>query len=248
MNKTLEICCYTFNSAVQAGIAGADRIELCDNYFEGGTTPSYAVIESAVSTLAIPVNVIIRPRGGNFNYSQKEFEIILKDIEIAKSIGANGVVTGILKPDGMLDIKRMEKIVDAAGFMEVTFHRAFDVCRNPLETMEILIGMKVTRILTSGGAQKADEGIGAIATFVERASGRIEIMPGSGITDRNLQQLVNQTGATAFHSSAKTFQKSGNNPIVMGSEPVGENNLITVDTKMIEKMAAILHKENSTTG
>ena len=208
MKLKLEICCYSLGSAIIAEQAGADKIELCDNYSEGGTTPSYATIKKTVKNLAIPVNIIVRPRGGDFLYSEAEYEIIKEDVKIINKLNANGIVIGFLKPNGEINIERTQEIIGLAKPMEVTFHRAFDMCHNPILAMEQLIKLGVTRILTSGARNKAMEGIELITNLVKKSENRIIIMPGSGINETNIEQLALQTGASEFHSSAKNLKEA----------------------------------------
>ncbi len=246
MKKILEICCYTIESAIKAELAGADRIELCENYSEGGTTPSYANIKYAVDKLYIPVNVIIRPRGGDFLYSDLEFDIIKQNVQIAKQLGANGIVIGFLTADGNIDIKRTKEIINIAKPMEITFHRAFDRCENPFVALEQLIDLGVDRILTSGQKQTALEGVNIISQLVKQAEDKIIIMPGSGINDNNITELIEKTNAIEFHSSAKTFIQSkmeySDKTVSMGSNSIDENRIISVNADMIEKMKQALQK------
>jgi copper homeostasis protein len=233
-------------SALLAGKSGAGRIELCDNYTEGGTTPSYGNIELAVQKLSIPVNVIVRPRGGDFLYSNHEYESIKKDIAAIKAMKANGIVVGFLKANGDIDLERTIEIVKIAKPLEVTFHRAFDMCRNPLEALEQLKRAGVNRILTSGAKMIAVDGIDMISELVKRAEGEIVIMPGSGINENNLTELVKRTGAREFHSSAKKFIASKmtyfNKFIYMGGDAdVNEYSVVSVDAAAIKKMIEILN-------
>jgi len=247
MNKTLEICCYTVDSAIFSEKAGADRIELCDNYFEGGTTPSYASVNLVINKLNIPVNVIIRPRGGDFLYSEIEFEIIKQDVIIVKQLGANGIVIGFLNSDGSVDIERTKEIIKLAKPMEVTFHRAFDRCKNPFVALEQLIDLRVDRILTSGQRQTALEGVELISQLVKQAGDKIIIMPGSGVNDNNISELIGKTNAIDFHSSAKTFISSkmdySDKIVSMGSNSIDENRIISVDASIIKNMKQILQEK-----
>jgi len=244
MKRKLEICCYTVESAILAEKAGADRIELCENYLEGGTTPSYGSIKSIIEKLKIPVNVIIRPRGGDFFYSELEFEIIKQDVEIAKQLSVNGVVIGFLTADGNIDIEKTQEIIELARPMEVTFHRAFDRCKEPFVALEQLIDLGIERILTSGQEQTAYEGVNLISELVKRVDNRIVIMPGSGVNDKNITELIEKTKALEFHSSAKTFIGSKMNysdkAVSMGSNSIDENQIVSVDIEEIKKMKDIL--------
>lgn len=247
MKRKLEICCYSVESAIAAEKSGADRIELCDNYSEGGTTPSYATIEYSVKELKIPVNVIIRPRGGDFLYSDLEYETIKQDVLAINNLNVNGIVIGFLTDSGEIDIEKTQEIVDLAKPMEVTFHRAYDMCKDPLKALEQLKKIGVKRILTSGAKNTALEGVILLAKIVNRAENEIIIMPGSGVNKGNLSELIQKTKAMEFHSSAKTFENSKmnyfNKDISMGGvESVNEYSKIAVDTEKVIAMNEILKK------
>ncbi len=199
----IEVCANSVESCIAAQKGGAYRVELCDNLYEGGTTPSAATVEVARKYINIKLNVIIRPRGGDFCYSDIEFEVMKKDIETVKKLGADGIVTGILKEDGNIDIERTKELIEIAQPMSVTFHRAFDVCQNPIKALDELIEMKVDRLLTSGQRNKATEGAELIAELVKRADGRIKIMPGSGVNAQNIKELKEKTSAKEFHLSGR---------------------------------------------
>jgi copper homeostasis protein len=200
----LEICAINLESAIAAQEGGADRIELCDNIIEGGTTPSAATIRLAKKHLTIPINVLIRPRGGDFLYSDIEFENIIEDIKFCKESRINGVVIGVLKKDGSVDIEKTKLLVKEAWPMEITFHRAFDVCNNPFQAMEDIIECGIDRILTSGQEKTAFEGIDLIKELQEKAKGRIIIMAGSGVNKSNIKEIINETKVTEIHLSAKS--------------------------------------------
>jgi len=240
MKQKIEVCCFSVESAKIAEKVGADRIELCDNYNEGGTTPSYASIKLAVKELNIPVNIIIRPRGSDFLYSDMEYELIKEDVKIAKKLNANGIVIGFLNTDGSIDVERTKEIIEIARPMEVTFHRAFDRCKNPFEALEQLIDIGINRILTSGQRKTAIEGIDLLTELVEKAKNRIIIMPGSGINDKNISKLINNTKAIEYHSSAKMFKSSKMNYInrrfYNDSEVKSANKTISVDEEQLKKM------------
>ncbi len=203
MPVDLEICIDSVHSAIAAQEGGAVRVELCDNLFEGGTTPSAGCIQLVRENIHIDLNVIIRPRGGDFLYSPLEFEIMKQDIKIAKQLGANGVVLGILNKDGTIDQKRTAELIALARPMTVTFHRAFDVTRDPFEALEQLIDLGVDRILTSGQENTVLEGIEVIQSLVEKADDRIIIMPGGGIHSRNIHKIVQRTKVKECHLSAR---------------------------------------------
>jgi copper homeostasis protein len=194
----IEVCVDSVESALAAAEGGADRVELCDNLLEGGTTPSAGTIAVARQKLGIKVQVMIRPRGGDFCYSDIEFAIMQRDIVLAKQLRADGVVIGILTPDGTVDRERTRALVDLARPLTVTFHRAFDVTRDPFEALEDLIALGVDRILTSGQEPSAIEGLDLITELVQRAGDRIIIMPGGG-ADRNVPKIIATSGAREIH-------------------------------------------------
>lgn len=195
----IEACLDSVRSAMAAQEGGADRVELCDNLFEGGTTPSAGTIATTRKRIDIGLQVIIRPRGGDFCYSEDEYESMKVDIETAKNLGADGVVIGILTRDGRVDTERCAPLIELAHPMNVTFHRAFDVCRDPWEGLEDVIAIGATRLLTSGQEATVPEGLDTIAELIQRAADRIIIMPGCGITERNLEKVLRRTGATECH-------------------------------------------------
>ena len=243
--RKLEICCYSLESAIAAEKSGADRIELCDNYSEGGTTHSYATIKYSIEKLKIPVNVIIRPRGGDFLYSDIEYDIMKQDILVCKKLGVNGVVIGFLTSDGEIDIVKTKEVIEMSKPMEVTFHRAFDMCKDHLKALSQLKNIGITRVLTSGAKNTALEGINLLADLVTESQNEIIIMPGSGVNENNLSELIEHTNALEFHSSAKDFKSSDmiyhNRNIHMGSdESVEEFSKIAVDTDKVKKMKEII--------
>jgi copper homeostasis protein len=203
MDYRIENCANSAESAQFAQQGGAYRVELCAGMPEGGTTPSYGTILAARRALAIRLNVIIRPRGGDFLYSPLEQEIMCSDIAQARALGADGVVLGCLTPDGDVDKPLMSRFLAAADGMEVTFHRAFDLCRDPHAALEDLISLGCTRLLTSGCAPTALAGAATIKSLVEQSRGRIIVMPGCGITPANIAEIAQRTGASEFHLSGR---------------------------------------------
>jgi copper homeostasis protein len=201
----IEIAVFNLESAIAAFNAGAHRIELCSAPAEGGLTPSAATMRLARKYVKIPIHVMIRPREGDFCYSEKEFETMLLDIAATKSVGMEGVVAGILNPDGSVDEKRTAILVDAAAPMNVTFHRAFDMTNNMDEALEAIIYAGCARILTSGGQQTAPQGIEKLAKLLRKAGNRISIMPGSGVNLDNIADMTERTGAKEIHLSARSF-------------------------------------------
>jgi copper homeostasis protein len=198
----VEACVDSVASAVAAERGGAGRVELCDNLVEGGTTPSAGTIAECREQLAIPVYVMIRPRGGDFLYSADEVAVMRRDIAAAQELGADGVVLGVLRPDGRVDKARTRALVRAARPLDVTFHRAIDVARDPLEALDDLVATGVDRVLTSGQAATAR------AALVERAAGRIVILAGGGVDERNAKQLVRRTGVHEIHVRGTSLVRS----------------------------------------
>lgn len=200
---TLEICANSIESAIAAAQGGADRIELCTNLSEGGTTPSFGQIKWCLENLSLAVWPLIRPRGGDFVYSRAEFDEMLLDVANCKKMGCHGVVTGILHGDRTVDQERCQQLIAAAYPMPVTFHRAFDRCASQTEALAVVISLGFVRILTSGGKADAHQGANDIANLIKQANGRIEIMPGAGLNATNILEVAQITGATSFHTSAK---------------------------------------------
>jgi copper homeostasis protein len=204
----LEVIGFDLASCVTAENQGADRIELCANPHDGGTTPSYGMISLARTHTSIQLFPIIRPRGGDFLYTAMEFHSMIADVEQCRDLGCDGVVIGMLAEDGEIDIDRCEELVQHAAGMQVTFHRAFDRVRDPLTSLEKIIDLGCTRILTSGLHPNVDLGKEMLRSLVDAAGDRITIMPGSGVRSGNVLELVKFTGARAFHSSARSPQPS----------------------------------------
>ncbi len=199
----LEVIAFNIASVITAEKAGAHRIELCDNPGEGGTTPSAGMIKRALELTSLLLYPIIRPRGGDFLYSDDEFKIMMNDVELCKAIGTDGVVFGLLNADGSVDTERTKRLVDAAYPLGVTFHRAFDRVHDPVKALEDVIACGCERILTSGLRPGVTEGAEMLKSLVDQAAGRIIIMPGSGLRSSNLQEIATITGAREFHSSAR---------------------------------------------
>ncbi len=223
----LEICANSVESCMEAQKGGAHRVELCAGIPEGGTTPSYGDIVMARELLNIDLFVIIRPRGGDFLYSPLEHEIMLRDIAVSKELGVDGVVFGCLTADGEVDMERNRELVEAAEGMSVTFHRAFDMCRAPFESLEKIINLGINRVLTSGQQPKAEAGTGLIKELLQVANNRVIIMPGGGINNQNITKIAGETGAREFHFSARRAIESGmkfRNPTVkMGGTTIEVN-------------------------
>jgi copper homeostasis protein len=204
----IEIATTDFTTTRSAVEGGADRIELCAALTEGGITASYGTIKKCREAFDVQLFPIIRSRSGDFLYSEEEFEIMLGDVRVCKELGCDGVVIGLLDKDGSLDLKRTTKLIEAAYPLEVTFHRAFDRCKDPFEAMEQLIEIGCQRILTSGQRPTAPEGVELITQLVRAAEERITIMPGSGVRKDNIKELAEKTKANEFHSSLRAKDRS----------------------------------------
>lgn len=204
---TTELCAYSVEACRTAARCGVGRVELCASPWEGGTTPSAATICRARRVAGLALEVMIRPRGGDFCYTDDEAEQMIEEIGFARTCGVDGVVVGALTPDGTVDTARLRAFVAAADGLEVTFHRAFDMTRDPLEALEAVVACGCRRILTSGGCNKAVEGIATIRQLVAAAAGRIEIMAGSGV-DASNAPLLAATGVDALHFSARSWRES----------------------------------------
>lgn len=247
MNIALEVCANSVESAIAAQKGGATRIELCDNLHEGGTTPSYGQLKVSLAYLDIPVHTLIRPRTGDFLYSKAEYEVMKANIEMAAQLGCHGIVVGILNANGTIDIERsteMAQMAKQAG-MKATFHRAFDLCADMHQGLEEIIDMGYDCILTSGGKTTAIEGASKIAQLVQKANGRICIMPGGGVSEYNVNDLVHFTGATEIHSSARLIRKTGmtfQNDHILLSRSVGKD--YDIDETSAERVRAIIQKAN----
>lgn len=238
MAKLLEIAVFNLESAILAQEAGADRIELCDNAPEGGTTPSVGTLQLVKDKVSIPVFPIIRPRGGNFCYSQVEFESIKSDVAYCRDLHFEGVVLGMLHEDGSLHQSQLKQIVRLASSMQITFHRAFDRCKKPEATMEQLIDLGVNRILTSGQFPRVMEGVANLKKYTEQANGRIIIMPGSGLSSENVNFIASQTRANEFHTAAR---KTHYNHQIYSPASMQENlNHTTVNKEEVRKIKSIL--------
>ena len=217
-----EICANSVASCIAAQEGGADRVELCAGIPEGGTTPSFGMIWNARESIDIALNVIIRPRGGDFLYNESELAEMLFDISAAKELGVDGLVFGCLNPDGSVDMENMALLMEAAGDTPVTFHRAFDHTSDPFKALEDIISLGCRRILTSGCRPTAMEGAEMLARLVEKAGDRIIIMPGCGVNESNIAEIARLSGAREFHFSARESVESSmvfrNPKVAMGSE------------------------------
>jgi len=242
MNASIlfEACVANIESAIAANAAGADRLELCNMLGAGGITPSFGFIEKVLGKVSIPVHVLIRPREGDFLYSDDEVAVMKSDIRTCREMGVAGVVIGMLKENGSVDVSRCMELVNEAGSLAITFHRAFDLAADAFTSLEEIIQMKCTRILTSGQRSSAIHGAGFISGLIKQAGDRIIIMPGGGIDDKNISQLRKLTMAKEFHLSARTLKQSKmryrNEFVIMSSEDVDEYALDVFDPVMFRKV------------
>lgn len=242
---TVEICANSVLSVRNAREGGADRVELCAALPLGGVTPSYGEIAAARDVKGIALNVLVRPRSGDFLYTESEIDVMLRDIELCQRLGVDGVVVGALRPNGDIDSATMQRLMEASKGLSVTFHRAFDMCRNPLEALEEVAALGCHRILTSGLAPNAVAGIPTLSQLVARAAGRLIVMPGGGIGANNILKLAKETGAMEFHLSASSplaSQMEYRNPAIsMGGDAKVDEYATTVsDVAKVRRVVALL--------
>ncbi len=240
MRLQLEIIGYNIEACIAAQASGAHRIELCDNAAAGGTTPSYGFIKAARKLLTIPLYPIIRPRAGDFLFTEAEFAIMKADVLVCKSLGCDGVVIGMLNKDGSIDEERCSQLVHLAYPMNVTFHRAFDRVVDAAAALETIIAMGCERVLTSGLMPHAELGTSNIANLIGQAAGRISIMPGGGIRAGNLEKIARETGATEFHCSTSVLKGSKMDFTNAHMREMLESE--SVDDQEIKKMLSILQQ------
>lgn len=237
----LEICVDSLHSALEAEKGGATRIELCASLSEGGLTPSAGLMLLARKQLHIDIHVLIRPRRGDFLYTDLEFEIMKQDIKLARELGANGLVLGILKANGQVDVERTAALIELAAPLSITFHRAFDMCADPFKALEELKQLRIDRLLTSGQQETALAGSKLIHDLVKAAGDQLIIMPGGGICDDNIEELLAKTGAKAYHASARTKTASKmsfrNNALPMAAKnPLSEYENLHADKALISRI------------
>jgi len=247
INGMIEVCANGLQSALNAQGAGALRVELCDNLYEGGTTPSPATIRLARKYLNIKLHVLIRPRGSDFLYNDLEMEMISEDILFCKAAGCDGIVVGFLRSDGTVDVNRTSEIVRLAAPMSVTFHRAFDMTPDPSAALEDVIQTGAHRILTSGQKNLAPAGKELIHQLVQIAGNRIIIMPGAGIDDQNMEQMILETGAKEFHLTGMGMVESRmifrrENVFMGGLSQIPEYEIAVSDEQKIRKVVEIYGK------
>lgn len=243
-NYILETCVDRVESAKIATAAGANRLELCSNLILGGTTPTPALFREVRKQCKNRIHVLIRPRFGDFCYSQFEFAIMKQEILQFQQIGADGIVIGLLKPDGELDFERMKELMGAAGNMSVTLHRAFDVCAKPFLCLEQAKVLGIKSILTSGQENTALEGITCLKQLIKRSEGRIDVLVGSGVNAKVIRKIYEETGATSYHMSGKILKESEmlyrKEKISMGLELMSEYKILETSGIQIKEAIDLL--------
>lgn len=240
----MEVCVDSVESAVNAERGGAGRLELCSSLMEGGLTLSIGLLQVVKQSVSVPVYVMVRPRGGDFLYSEQEVEVMRRDIQLMKSHGADGLVLGALTEDGRVDAELCLELLALSRPLPVTFHRAFDMVQDPEASLETLVSLGFHRLLTSGCDCSALEGLPVIKRLVKQAKGRISIMPGGGITERNLQRILEGSGAQEFHCSARSGRDSAmkfrNSFVTMGASlSAPEYGLKVTDASKVRTLNAI---------
>jgi len=240
---TLEVCAFSLESCRIAQQSGAHRVELCGGYPEGGTTPSHGLIQLARQALTVDLYVMIRPRGGDFLYSDDELAVMKQDILTAKALKADGLVFGLLRADGLVDEDRTRELVELAHPLPVTFHRAFDMSRDPLEALEAVIRTGARRILTSGQQPSVDQALPLLTELVTRAAGRIDIMAGAGVNRHNAARIA-ASGVDALHLTGKMLQESPmayRQPTVsMASVALDEYERLGTDAAVIREVGEVV--------
>lgn len=243
-NYILEVCVDSVESAINASNGGANRLELCGNLIIGGTTPSKILFEAIKEKVTIPINVLIRPRYGDFCYSDFEFDIIRNEIKMFKELGAAGVVIGVLEANGDLDYKRMKLLVEAAKGMNVTLHRAFDMCNNPFKALEQAKELGIDTILTSGQGSSCIEGVRALKELVEKSNGAIDILVGAGVSSGIIADIYQYTGATSYHMSGKITIAGKmiykNDKINMGIKGINEYDIWQTKEEYVKQAVEVL--------
>ena len=244
MPGILEICCTSIESAEIAAKGGAERIELCDNLFEGGTTPSAGMIRQIKDKVDIDLYIIIRPRGGDFVYSADEFLIMQEDIKYCRRIGVDGIVSGVLKADGSIDIERTKQLVERSGDMDFTFHRAFDLVRDPKQALQDVISTGASRILTSGLQNNVVEGSKMLKQLVQWAGDDVKIMAGGGLKSSNIEEVIDTAGCNEFHTTAKVWANSTfNYPTdvkMHGTTDIPEDKIMVASLEEVKKLRSII--------
>ena len=244
MSYILEVCADSVQSAVAAQEGGADRIELCSGLVIGGLSPSPALFKQIRKYTDLKIRTLLRPRFGDFCYDDYEFQTLKEEVEMFRELGADGVVIGMLNPDGTLDMERMEVLVNAAGDIGITLHRAFDVCRDPYEALEQCVSLGIDTILTSGQKSSAWEGRGLLAELAEQAAGRVEILAGAGVNPGVIEKLAGCMAVRAFHMSGKKvmdsrmeFRREG---VPMGIPGFSEFEIWQTDREQVRRAVQVL--------
>ena len=247
---TFEICVDSVESAINAQRGGATRLELCSNLIIGGTTPTRSLFEEIRKRVNIPINVLIRPRFGDFLYSDYEIDIIKNEVKMFRELGVDGIVIGALTKNGEVDLENLKKFIDKAQNIPITFHRAFDVCKNPVKTFHQLQKLGIRNILTSGQAENCLKGKKLLRELVELSNENneynMEILVGAGLNAGNIAEIANFTGAVNFHFSAKKVKKSKmeykKENINMGLKGFSEFEILETDEKLVREMVNYLNK------
>lgn len=247
MRRRLEVCIDSVESAVIAQEGGADRLEICSNLVIGGTTPGVSQFKQIRKVCEIDLNVLIRPRFGDFLYTDAEFQMIAEDIRLFRELGADGVVVGCLKADGSLDSDRMKFLREQAGPLQMTLHRAFDVCRDPYQALEEAVSLGINTILTSGQAPDCIKGKEVLKSLIRQADGRIEILVGSGVNAEVIRQLAGEIHASSFHMTGKKMIRSDmeyrNRQVHMGLPGIGEYDIFRTDKEEIRRAKLVLEQQ-----
>lgn len=241
----IEICLNGIESAIAAQAGGANRVELCDNLMEGGTSPSLGMVEAVQDAIDIGIMAMVRPRGGDFLYSENEFEVMRRNVKLMQRANVTGVVFGMLNPNGTIDIERTRELIDLAGPLQVTFHRAFDMTRDPFEALDALLACGVHRILTSGQAPTALEGLDLITQLQKRAGDGCIILPAVNITAENARHIAKTAGLKELHigSNVETMRPSGmqheNSSVSMGDDStLPEYAMPQTDSSLVAEIVA----------
>ncbi|SQD77468.1 copper homeostasis protein CutC [Moritella yayanosii] len=244
MTITIEVCVDNIESLLTAQQSGADRIELCSALALGGLTPNAGFVQKSIDLATIPLYTIIRPRAGDFVYSEQEIDIMVSDIKFMKLLGIEGVVIGALTPDGDIDEAALKRLMSASRDIGVTFHRAFDLCNDPKQALEILINAGCERVLTSGQQAKAEQGCELIKELVAQADGRISIMPGAGVNPENAEKIIAITQVKELHLSGQTTRKSvmkPNSAVQMGTEAEADSLISITCAKTISELVNVVN-------
>lgn len=244
MTITIEVCVDNIESLLTAQQSGANRIELCSALALGGLTPNAGFVQKSIDLTTIPLYTIIRPRAGDFVYSEQEIDIMVSDIKFMKLLGIEGVVIGALTSDGDIDEAALKRLMSASRDIGVTFHRAFDLCNDPKQALEILINAGCERILTSGQQAKAEQGCELIKQLVAQADGRISIMPGAGVNPKNAEKIIALTQVKELHLSGKTTRKSAmklNSAVQMGTKAEADSLISITCAKTISELVNVVN-------